>query len=705
MTRGAPRATSPTGCVGAARPFRLQLLLGVLCVFGGLIPTRTQAQVIPARPPGQQGAPRPPGAPGAPQDTLKSKIPVTQWAPLDSVALELLKRPGVTVVRYQGATVEYRAATGQMIIIGAKGARAIVEQEPTSLTADTISFSQRSDSILALGDTIVMHDPAKGEDFVAHGRLAYDLANKRGSASNISSAAKTGEIWYVEAHRAAFSAADSATGTPDAFYGKDGTFTTCTDSVRHFHFSAGELKRISNNTVVARNVVMHIMGVPVFWLPFIFQDARTGRRSGILTPRFGLTELVRNSPFYRRTVENVGYYFALSDYYDFSASLDWRSSANASDIDPGWTRWNSEMRYRWLDRFASGRIGASVHSLSNGSSNTQLSWSHNQDFSIRSHLTANLNFATSTAVQRQTALAPMAALATIGSQINYQRDLGPAQLSIGGSRRQYPGRPQVDLDFPNVNVTSKPLSLGQWLTWTPGVQASSSESRHIDAQGDFAQRFILRSDGSIDSAKVDRGTHNKSLTFTSPFKVFDFQVQASLRASDRGNDYPELRTVIDPVDTSKKSTRVYEKTWLSQLDFDLGVNLPQFFGGTLNLSPSITMSNVGPGALMVRTERTGSKWVTQGKRFSYGLGVSPTFYALYGGIGPVEAFRHSVQTSLSYSYSPSKAISSEYLAALGQTQVGFLGSLAQNRVTLSVQQVFVAKLRATGRDTLSPEGG
>jgi hypothetical protein len=678
----------------AARLGAATTVLAACVVTGG-------AQVMPRPPAGRAGAgadtapvQRPPGADPARKPTL-----APQWVPLDSVALELLKRPGMTAVRYQADTVEYQGADGSMLLIGRKGARAIVERDETSLVADTIQFLSKVDSVHARGDTIVMHDPARNDDVLALGRLAYDLSRREGSASDVSTSTRSGEVWFVEAHRAAFAAGDSAARRDNVFFGADGTITSCQDSVLHYHFSAREIKRISNDVVVGRNVVMHIMGVPVLWLPFIFQDARTGRRSGILTPRFGLTELVRNSPLYRRTVENVGYYFAFSDYADFSAGLDWRSSASATNEDPGWTRWNAEVRYRWLDRFASGRIAASLHSLSSGSSNTQVAWSHQQDFSIRSHLTTNLNFATSTAVQRQTALAPLAALATIASQANYQHDFGAVQMSLGGSRRQYPGRPQVDQDFPNLNFTARPLSVGEWLTWTPGLSVSRSTSRHIDTPGDFAQRYRLRSDGSIDSARTDRGTHQSALSFTTPFKIFDFQVQASLRVSDRGNDYPELRTIVDPVDTSRKSVRVFERTWLSQVDFDFGVNLPQFFGGTWNLVPSVTMANVGPGAYWVRSERTGSKWVAQGKRLSYGLGVSPTFYGLYRGLGRVEAIRHAITTSFSYSYSPAKAISNEYLAALGQTQTGFLGSLAQNRVTLGIQQVFEAKLRQGGDTT------
>ena len=672
---------------------------------GALLVALTLALLVaPAASASAQVLPRPQQAqmPAGADTATKGAAP--KWLPLDSVALQLLQRPGYSAVRYQAEVMDYRAVDGVMTLIGKKGARAIVEQEPTSMVADTIAFSSRTDSISARGDTIMLRDPSKNEDVHALGTLAYDLARRQGSASDVSSATRSGEVWYVAAHRAGFAASDSASNKESAFYGANGIITSCTDSVKHYHFSARELKRVSNDIVVARNVVMHIQGVPVLWLPFIFQDARSGRRSGILTPRFGLTELVRNSPLYRRTVENVGYYFAFSDYVDVSLGVDWRSSANATEIDPGWTRWNTEMRYRWLNRFASGRIGASIHSLSNGTSNTQLAWSHQQDFSIRSHLTSNLNFATSTAVQRQTALAPMASLATIASQLNYQRDMGPVQLSIGGTRRQYPGRPQVDQDFPNINLTARPLSLGDWLTWTPTVNATRSTSKHIDAQGDFARQFVQRADGTIDSVKVDRGTHSSSVTFNTPLKIFDFQITAALRMNDRGNDYPELRTVIDPVDTASRSTRVYDKTWLTQVDFDLGMNLPQFFGGSWNLVPSITMTNVAQGAFWVRSERTGKEWVSQAKRLSYGLGVSPTFYGLYKGFGPIAASRQSVQTSLSYSYSPRKDVSNAYLAALGQTQTGFLGALAQNRVTLGIQQVFEAKI-SDGSDTLSLEGG
>ncbi|MEA3245146.1 MAG: hypothetical protein U9Q74_03210, partial [Gemmatimonadota bacterium] len=219
------------------------------------------AQVVPNRPrPVQQGGER---RDSAATDSARVKVPTVNWAPLDSVGLDLMRKPGMTAVRYQGAAVEFRAGDGVIKLVGTPGARAIVEQEPTSLIADTIEYAQKTDSIRARGDTIVMHDPGRGDDVVALGRLTYDLVRRRGSASDVSTATRTTETWLVEAHRAAFAVADSAAGRSNVFYGANGMITSCTDSLPHYDFAAREVKRVGNNLLVARNVIMYVQGVPV----------------------------------------------------------------------------------------------------------------------------------------------------------------------------------------------------------------------------------------------------------------------------------------------------------------------------------------------------------------------------------------------------------------------------------------------------------
>ena len=625
---------------------------------------------------------------------------LVDWAPDDSVMTALRARVGYNVVRYQAQIVGFSASGRLMTLTGTDSTRAAVQRDSTMLVSRTILYSDSLKLISARGDTIIMRDPNQASDVLGLGELSYDVERREGRTRDFSTVANSGEDWKVEAHRAAFTS-DSATNQ-STVYGRNGLITSCLDPVPHYHFLAKELKRVSGRTIVARPAILYVQGVPVMWLPFIFQDIRTGRRSGILTPRVGFAELVRNSPTYRRTTENLGYYFALNDYVDAQVSMDWRSSARATLQDPGWTRLNGQLNYRWLDRFMSGSFALSRNTLSTGSSNTAVSWSHAQEFSSRTRLNSNLNYVTSTQVQRQTLINPYAAIATIASQLNLVRQQGPFTVNLGGTQRQYPGRDQVDRTFPSLNIASKPLELGKWFLMNPSFQYTTQQSLNLDATGDFAYRY-LNTGGALDSVRLKRDQSSTSVSLATPFQILDFQVQSGFRFNNVIRDYPQIITVRDPADTSARIDRVYAGTFDSSFDFDIGVGLPQFFQGTWNLGPSVTAGNVDPKGFAIRTHLSNGQWVTQSKRLSYGVSVSPTLFHLYPGFGRVQRFRHSITPTLSYSYSPAATVSSEFLAATNQVANGYLGALAQNRLTLGFATNIEAKLRAPG-DSADAEG-
>ena len=671
--------------------------------------------VVPT-PQGQQPQPKNPmrtaeDSARARKDSLKNE-PLVRWPIADDVGLELMKKDGFRTVRYKADKVVFGASDKSIMLVREGAERAAVEREPMTLVADTIMYSDSTNTVTARGppDSIVLHDPSKSEDVLAGGPdgLTYNMGSKEGRGGGIRTSAKSTATWYVYAHRAAFSG-DSATAQGQAFYGLDGTITSCDDTLPHYHFQATEIKRIGGTVMVARPAILYIQDIPIMWFPFIFQDARPGRHSGILTPQFGLTELLRNSPDYRRTVYNTGYYFALSDYYDAQVSMDWRSAAKSTDFDPGWVWYHGTIHYKWTNRFLSGSISASEQNLSDGSSNFTLSWQHAQNFSLASHLTMNLNYTSNTTVQRNTAINPIAPLATILSQIGYSQDMGPFSLQVGGERRQYPGRPQIDATYPTVNVTSKPINVNSWLLWTPSVTFTSSSSLHIDSQGDFAYRYSTLSDGTLDSTKVDRSTHNTQMAVNTPFKIGDFQVTAAVRFGDTEDDFPQIRTILNPLDTASRTTRVYQRTYLETVDFDLSVATPQLIKSQWNITPNISIANVDPGAYFVRSERTGADWVSQSKRLSYGLSVSPTFYAFFfDNTGPftkwVSKWRNSITPTLSFSYSPEANVSAAYLEATGRSPIGYLGALAQKQATLALSTNIEAKLHMGGdSDITHPE--
>src|SRR4029450_13796960 len=317
----------------------------------------------------------------------------------------------------------------------------------------------------------------------------------------------------------------------------------------------------------------------------------------------GISDIVRNSPDYRRTIEDLGYYFALSDYYDAQVAMDWRSSAGATPSDPGWIRYKASLDYRWLDRFLSGGLDVSFLTQSDGSKNQTYSWRHAQQFPQKSRLTMNLNYASSTTIQRRNTFNPYNALATIDSRLNYQQQVGAFQLGIGGSRKQYPGRNQVDQAFPSLNLASKPINLGTWFTWTPSFQLSNTQSLHIDNTGTFLYAYRPAANGvGVDSSQIDRSTRQTSASFDTPIKIGQSTWPNSFRYTDNLNDFPYTKIVIDPTDSSKKQTITYRRDFATTIDWTTGINLPSFFQSTWKLTPSVSFENVDPHGFMVRSQ-------------------------------------------------------------------------------------------------------
>ena len=619
------------------------------------------------------------------------------WDPPDSTMQELINRKGYRQVRYQGDRVRFDSQSGLLRLFGVPAA---VERDATMIVSDTIIYNDSTKRVLGLGDSVTLRDPSRrdGDDVVVHGRIDYDLNSQSGAIGSFATSVESsGQRLYLEA-KGGDIYTDTLVSGRHMVYARDGSFTYCDEVEPHFHFTTKEMKFVSNNIMVARPGILYIGEVPVFWIPFFFQDVRSGRRSGLLTPTFGIAELLRNSPTYRRQLNNLGYFFAINDYMDAELSFDWRSGANGSYADPGFVRSNLEYRYRWISRFVTGRFAIDRTALNTGSNNLAITWNHAQDFSKQTRITSNLNWAQSTTIQQQTTTNVIAASATILSQLNYQTKIGPASVQLGGTRRQYPGRTQIETDFPSLSVTTAPLALGEF-GWTPSARLAISSASGLDQGVQFPFLYTPRGGGGTDSTRIKASRRTIDAGLESPIKIYNFQWQNSFQLRDQFYDYPEQRTIINVNNPADSATRIFARTFQTNFDWNTSFNLPRFFTGSWNLAPNIAFNNVDPGGgLFVRTERSGGEWVGQSKRPSFSLSASPTFYAQFPGIGPIARFRHGISPSITYSMSPSSNVSDNFLKALGRTRTGYLGALAQNRIGLSVNTNLEGKLK-TKADT------
>ena len=668
--------------------------------FVASVAVSLHAQVIP-RLPGGRGGLQP-----VPRDTTKKDSTALKWPAPDSVAQRLLQMQGYTVTRYQGDTAVFNAQTHALDLLAKKKGVAAVDRDAQTIVSDSgIYYTEANKKVVSGGAYRVTPPPKSGQaDIVGHGRLDYNLTERTARISNARMPVNNGEMWYMDIALAEVMQ-DTAAGKGVTVWGKGGIVTSCPDSIPDYHFEFGETKRTSDNTIAGRPAVLYIKDVPVLWLPFFFSDTKGGRHSGIITPQFGLGDIVRNSPTYRRNVEHAGYYWAASDYMGVATWIDWRSSAGATQGDPGWLRFNSDLDYKWLDRFLSGRVGLAYTTQRDGQTNTAVSWNHSQEFSKDSHVQANINFVTSTALQRQNTFNPYTALATIASALAYQTKLGPASLSVGGTRTQYPGRQQIDETVPTVNLTSTPITLGDFFSWTPGFSFTQHDVLRIDQPGIGAYVFSTdpATGGRDSSLSKGRSSHDEVVSIGLPIQIFGWALNNSINIHQQRQNFPQQFQIYDVETGDVTDTRVFAATYRSEIDWNPDFKLPAVWQNKLNITPSISLQNIDPGPYWVASERTNGRYVSQGKRITAGLSASPTLFGFFHGFGPFQRIRHSITPTLGWSYGPRADVSDDYLAALGRTRKGSFTNLPLNNLTLGLTQIFQAKLRS--QTDSNPEGG
>ncbi len=627
---------------------------------------------------------------------------LVRWAESDPVIDSLLARSGYTVTRFQGKSVTFDARNKILTLIRSDSARAAIGRDQTIMVSDTIVYDDSTKVVRARGAENVLRDPARGgDDVISRGTMFYNTTERRGTVGYVRTTIESGQKYYVDAQSAGF--ANDSLGLEAAFFGRGGTITTCDDSVPHYHFSSRELKLVKGKLAVGRPGVLYVYDVPIFWLPFYFQDVRSGRRSGMLNPRVGFSEIVRNGPLYRRTIENLGYYFNIGDYQDVSAWLDWRSGANIDPLnasDFGFTRYNLQWRYNWLRRFLSGSLGSSYQRLTDGSTNLNVQFSHQQRFSRKTSFNTSINYVSNTLVQRTTAFNAFASVATFRSSANYTTAVGPFTVALGANRTQYTGRPQVDQTLPTLNINSAPITVGSWLTWSPTITASESRSTNTQSGGQSTLRYFVDASGNPGNDTLALNVRRTSLSFNTPLQIFGFNLDNSFDIQDDANTGIQQKTVDEIIDRGNgvrdtvQVIRFFDGYTETRIDWRTSFSLPALSRGKWNISPSVQFANVDPGPFWARSSASGGRYVAQTKRPSFNLAIAPTLFGFFPGIGPISRIRHSFSPVLAWSVAPRAKVSEEYLRAMLQAQKGYLGALPQNVLSLSVNQNIEVKLRA-----------
>ncbi|MDX2194717.1 MAG: twin-arginine translocase subunit TatC [Gemmatimonadales bacterium] len=686
-----------------ARAARVAAAAGALLLLLVAGPAEAQ-QPVPRAPvpsgarPTQQAPPGAPGrgAPGAPMpgaaDTANKRRlpsqPTRQFGEPDSAMKALLDRPGYVPTRFRADSATLFVEESRLELVGGS----LVEREGLQLEADSISYAEQQCLLRARGDPKFFE---QGKAVVGEG-IRYDTCNKRGVLEDaVTTFPQGATTWFIRGDVAQ----DSST---TRIFAGNGEITSCDLPVPHYSFVARKIKWVSNTVIAARPVVLYLRDVPLLWLPFIFQDARPGRRSGILVPQFGFSDLVRPSSTYQRTVTNIGYYYAPNDYWDATLRLDWVSRRNV--------RVGLNAQYNVLDRFVAGSVQLGHTWVFGGGRSIDVAWDHRQEFSKASQLTLGIGFASNSQVVGQNAVDAFRVTQNIQSRLNFQQRYRWGNLALGGSRTQpLAGQEATSTTLPQLGLSFNPLQFGTSITWQPNLSLTNQQSS--GGQGTLVP--IVRP-GGVDTLRLPTDRRNTQLSLQTPLRIGTFNWNNAISVTDEQSTGRQVITyrIPDPNRPGDSLTvsEVRTGTFSSGFDWNTGINLPILFQRTWKLTPSVNIQNQASGPFAIRNANTDGSWVFQGKRLAFGLTASPTLFAFLPGWWPgTSRMRHQLNPLINFAFAPASEVNERYAQAqAGPGRPAQLRSPQLMTLSVALNQNLEAKRRAPKADSAGgaiPGGG
>lgn len=240
-----------------------------------------------------------------------------------------------------------------------------------------------------------------------------------------------------------------------------GYYTTCDHPEPHYHFGSSKMKIIAEDRVLLDPLVLYVEDLPVFIVPFgLFFPTQNGRQSGLIVPSFFFSQS-------RGVVlQNLGFYWAASDYWDTQIKTDLYSKGGY--MLKSQTRWAVRNKFTGNLNLEYGMTRFNVDE--EYSQNWRLRLNHNQDFTPSDKFVVNLDF-TSSNFNRNTLVGNNSFITqNIRSAASYTKNFdNRTTLSLNFDRDQniitdgYSQSANVRYNLPTSRFLSSARSLPRWM--------------------------------------------------------------------------------------------------------------------------------------------------------------------------------------------------------------------------------------------------
>ena len=379
---------------------------------------------------------------------------------------------------------------------------------------------------------------------------------------------------------------------------KNGIYTTCSKDEPHFHFAGKKMKIILDDKVIAKPVIFFIGKVPLAVLPFaMFPAKEDGRQSGIIIPQYG------TSPQEGRYLQDLGYYWAASEYYDARFTLSFFEKTGVLFK----TFMNYALRYRFR-----GSVSGS-YTRKDFDDRKQRNWSlnvnHSHEIDATTRLSVRARFVSTNDFYKQFSQNRSQRLTRqliSNATFNKSWGQGRTSMSINLSQTKDLETGRNTIVLPRLQFTKGQSAIFPVKKAKPG--GANVEAKWYNAMRYSYQTMILntvRKDSTGDpDADIDRrAQHDLRFNFTAPKKILGWLT------------FSQNLTV--------------DEDW-----FDRTQNF------ALDSLTNTVMSSE-------------SKGFAARHLFNYSASAGTNLYGtFYPRIGPVRALRHKMSPSLSFSYRP-----------------------------------------------------
>jgi lipopolysaccharide assembly outer membrane protein LptD (OstA) len=390
-----------------------------------------------------------------------------------------------------------------------------------------------------------------------------------------------------------------------------GWYTTCDAKHPHFEFRYTKAQVIPNNKIISGPAYMVIEDVPVpLFLPFGLFPNKSGQRSGIIIPTFGEGSADRG--FY---LQNVGYYWGINDYMDFTVTGDIYTSGSWA-IRPT-LRYNQKYKFNGNFDFSYARniLGDRDAPDTEIKKDFSIRWTHSQDPKARpnSRFSASVNIVTSQFNEYNLATDQDYLSNTFQSSISYQTNWNNKYfLSLNASHSQNTIDRSMNITLPSFTFNTKqffPLRrekpVGK-LKWYENISLKYS----VNADNRISTYdSLLFKPGWEDDFRYGA---KHAIPLSTSLKVLKFfTLSPSLNYSEKWYPYS------------------IRKTWTNDTLY--------------------TATDTTAGYVRVDT----INGFNAAREYSFSAGLSTRLYGMYQfNSGPVMAIRHVITPSVSFSYNP-----------------------------------------------------